>query len=269
VRAPQLPAGRTIELGGRGDAFVRHVPAPDGAPTVLLLHGLGITSDVQWFTVLPALAERYGVLALDHRGHGRGIRGSGAFTLEDCADDAAAALAALEIDRAVVVGYSMGSPVAQLVWRRHPERTAALILCAGVHSYRGMEPARSRFPAVGSLVTAARTARALARVVDPDLRAWLLRDLWRTDRRYAYDAGQALGAYDASAWLAGVDVPHAVVVTENDGVVPPERQRRVAEALPSPSVHPCPADHVDVLRASNGFTPALLDALAAVTAQLP
>ena len=57
--------------------------------------------------------------ALDHRGHGRGLRpADGIVRLSDCADDAAALLRELRIDRAVVAGYSMGGPVAQLLWQR-------------------------------------------------------------------------------------------------------------------------------------------------------
>ena len=88
---PTLPPGGPLELPGRGATFVRHQPAPPGAPTVLLLHGIRVTADANWFTSYPALTERYGVVAIDHRGHGRGIRSERAVRLSDCADDAAAA----------------------------------------------------------------------------------------------------------------------------------------------------------------------------------
>jgi 3-oxoadipate enol-lactonase len=265
VKTPWLPPGRSLELPGRGTTFVRHHPAPAGAPTVLLLHGLGITADVQWFTAYPALAERYGVVALDHRGHGRGLRSREPFTLEDNADDAAAVLTELGVDRAVVVGYSMGGPVAQVFWRRHPDRTAGLVLCAGVHSYRGMEPSRGRVPALGAALRALKLARFLAARVDPGLRRWLLTQLARSNHRYVYDAGVALGAHDASAWLTGVEVPQAVVITELDVHVPPDRQRLVAQALPAATVHPCQSDHADCLTQPNRFVPALLEALDAVS----
>jgi 3-oxoadipate enol-lactonase len=266
VKTPWLPHGERIELPGRGTTFVRHHLAPAGAPTVLLLHGLGVTADVQWFTAYPALAERYGIVALDHRGHGRGLRSQDPFTVEDCADDAAAVLQELGIDRAIVVGYSMGGPVAQLVWHRHPAQTAGLVLCAGVHSYRGMEPARGRFGPIAPSLRALQTGRFLVRRVDPQLRRWLVTELWRTDRRLAYEAGFAVGGFDASAWIGGVDVPHAVVITELDGHVVPERQRLVVDALPAATVHPCQSDHADPLARPNQFVPALLEALDAVTA---
>ena len=69
-----LPRGREVELDGRGRTFVRIIEPPPGAPTLLLLHGWTATADLNWFTSYEALGRHYGVVALDHRGHGRGIR---------------------------------------------------------------------------------------------------------------------------------------------------------------------------------------------------
>ena len=85
-----LPPGRIIDIADRGRAFARHVPAPAGRPTVILLHGWGATADLNWFRSYGALSEGHGVVALDHRGHGRGIRNDERFRLHDCADDVAA-----------------------------------------------------------------------------------------------------------------------------------------------------------------------------------
>ena len=72
---PPLPPGREVELPGRGTTFVRELAGPPGAPVVVLLHGWTVDGRPQ---LVPARtrrsAERFRVLALDHRGHGRGIR---------------------------------------------------------------------------------------------------------------------------------------------------------------------------------------------------
>ena len=109
---PGLPDGRAIELPGRGTTWIREAPGPQGAPTLLLLHGWTANSALNWFATYEGLQREFNVVALDHRGHGRGIRSRGRFRLEDCADDAAALLEALNIERAIAVGYSMGGPVA-------------------------------------------------------------------------------------------------------------------------------------------------------------
>ena len=127
-------AGERIELAGRGTTFARVIDGPPGAPTVVLLHGWIASGGLNWFTAFGPLSQRYRVIAPDMRGHGRGIRSRRRFRLADCADDVAALLEHLGAEPAIVVGYSMGGPIAQLLWRRHPDRVAGLVLCAT--SYR-------------------------------------------------------------------------------------------------------------------------------------
>src|ERR1700758_1787821 len=85
----EMPAARTVRVAGRGEFFVRDTGG-EGQP-VLLLHGWLATSDVNWWRLYGPLADAgYRVLALDHRGHGRGLRSAERFRLLDCAGDAAA-----------------------------------------------------------------------------------------------------------------------------------------------------------------------------------
>src|SRR6516162_2873861 len=89
---PALPPGRVINLPGRGEVFVRDSGGMSGSPIVLLLHGWTASADLNFFPAYASLAESYRVIALDLRGHGRGMRSMEQFSLEDCADDAAALL---------------------------------------------------------------------------------------------------------------------------------------------------------------------------------
>ena len=114
------PAWRNVELPGRGTTYAYDRPHPSpSAPTVVLLHGWTATGSLNWATTMTRLADRFRVVVLDHRGHGQGIRDDDKFTLEDCADDAVALLDVLGVGTAIFVGYSMGGPIAQLIWRRH------------------------------------------------------------------------------------------------------------------------------------------------------
>jgi 3-oxoadipate enol-lactonase len=130
IPTPALPHARFVSLPGRGTVMVRDFGGAPGAPVVVLLHGWTATADLNWFRCYQALGERYRVIAFDHRGHGTGIRSKKPFRLEDCADDAVDIAAALGVDRFIPVGYSMGGPIAQLVWRRHPTRVRGMVLCA-------------------------------------------------------------------------------------------------------------------------------------------
>ena len=155
---PGMPDGRYVELPGRGTAFVREVVGPEGAPTLVLLHGWTANSALNWFATYAPLGEHFHVLALDHRGHGHGIRSWKRFTLEDCADDAVALLDALGVEAAIPVGYSMGGPIAQLMWQRHPDRTDGLVLCATAARFRDRGSDRALQGVVTGLSLAVRAA---------------------------------------------------------------------------------------------------------------
>jgi pimeloyl-ACP methyl ester carboxylesterase len=128
------------------------------------LHGLGATGALNWATCFEPLAARGEVIAVDHRGHGRGPRVGNRFRLADCADDAAAVLRTLGARPAIVVGYSMGGPIAQLLALRHPELVVGLVLSATARDFRGAPADRLRFAAISAVAAVARIGpAALAR----------------------------------------------------------------------------------------------------------
>jgi 3-oxoadipate enol-lactonase len=97
------------------------------APAVLMIQGLGADKhgwDMQRFV----LAARYRVIALDNRGAGRSDKPFGHYSLEQMADDAISVLDASGVDRAHVVGASMGGAISQIVALKHPERVRSLTL---------------------------------------------------------------------------------------------------------------------------------------------
>ena len=113
------PLTSLVELPGRGATRVWECPGPRRAETLMLIHGVAVTAELNWGKVLAPLARYFRVIAADLRGHGDGIRVGSRFRLEDCADDVAALAAVLGIRKFVAVGYSMGGMVAQLLARRH------------------------------------------------------------------------------------------------------------------------------------------------------
>src|SRR6185312_9352136 len=84
----EMPPARTVSVPGRGEFFLRDTGG-DG-PVVMLLHGWMASADLNWSGAYGDLGDAgYRVLAIDHRGHGRGLRGLVPFRLTDCAADAA------------------------------------------------------------------------------------------------------------------------------------------------------------------------------------
>ena len=110
---------------------VYDLTGPEAAPVVVLIHGLGLTRAVwQWLT--PDLS-RFRVLSYDLIGHGQSAPPEGQPTLRDLAAQLAALLDHLDIDRAAIVGFSLGGMIARRFAQDHPARTAALVILHSAH----------------------------------------------------------------------------------------------------------------------------------------
>src|SRR4051812_9995945 len=266
-----LPPGRVVHLPGRGETFVRDTEG--NGPVLLLLHGWMVSADLNWFTAYDALAEAgFRVLALDHRGHGRGLRTHAHFRLTDCAEDAAALLDHLGIERAFVAGYSMGGPIAQLLARARPDLVAGLVLCATSRNWRHprVRVIWQTMAGLRLLLGVAPEAvwrRGLRSVGFPDapVTAWFAAELTRGSARDVAEAGRELGRFDSSGWVGSLTPPAAVVVTTKDTAVPPRHQRGLATGLGAPTFE-VDGDHGAVTEAPDRFNPVLLRALAHVGA---
>ena len=257
---------------------MREVPGPPGAPTVVLLHGLVASGGLNWFQVFEPLSKHVNVLAIDHRGHGRGIRSWKRFRLADCADDAVALLDVLGIDQAIFVGYSMGGPIAQLVWHRHPERVAGLVFCAT--SNRFVPGVRERLLFVSAVSTLAGSTRlgqlatripfapwqrqipTAVRSRPESLSRWAAAEMRRHDPRMVTEALAATTSFDSRKWLNQVQVPTALMITTNDRAVPAQEQLRLLLAIPDATVHLHAEGHTWCAKPS--FGPAVVSACLAV-----
>jgi pimeloyl-ACP methyl ester carboxylesterase len=96
-------------------------------PDLLLLHGVGRRWQ-DWLTVVPALAMRWNVWALDLRGHGHSARTPGAYRVIDYVEDVARFVTEHLERPAILVGHSLGSMVAAAVAARVPERILGVVL---------------------------------------------------------------------------------------------------------------------------------------------
>jgi len=266
-----FPPGHEVELIGRGRTFVREVGGPTGAPTIILLHGWTATADLNWFTCFEPLGEHFRVLAPDHRGHGRGIRPTKGFRLEDCADDVAAIADVFGVGTFIPVGYSMGGAIAQLVAQRHEQRVRGLVLSATAGYFSSSRDERLNFLGLTGLARLSRltTAQVRSWVTEQvylqrkthKLADWAVRQIASHDWRHILEAGSAIGDFDSRTWLHDVQVPAAMIMTTQDKVVSPHRQEELAATLALPTVmHRVDAGHDAVFAAREHFVPMLIDA---------
>jgi 3-oxoadipate enol-lactonase len=272
------PQTRLVKLPGRGVTRVWECAGPPDAPTLMLIHGVTVTAELNWGKVLVPLSRHFRVLAMDLRGHGDGIKVGWRFRLEDCADDVAALAEVLAIGSFVAVGYSMGGMVAQLVYRRHAPMVSGLVLCATARNVLGSPAEKLAALALPSAAAAfwwnpllqPVSAEILGMTLlgpmdDPATAAWARAQLRRTPLRTALSAVQAVCEFTSHSWIGQVDIPAAVVITTRDHVVPASRQRKLATAVPGASIHEVDADHAVCITAPQLFAQVLLQACWSVT----
>jgi len=225
---------------------------------VLLCDGIGCDG-FAWRYLREDLRPRFCVHP-HYRGHGRTAlpRDPRRVTIEDLADDVACVLDDALVDRAILVGHSMGVQVALETYRRHRRRVAGLILVCGAPSnplktFRGsaaLEEALPtiqkwihRVPGVINRVTRrvlpTRLAYEIAsrleirrELVEPADFMPYLEGIARIDARLFVAMLSAAGQHSADDLLPSIEVPCLVIAGGRDGFTPPERSRAMAAAIP-------------------------------------
>ena len=120
------PSGRSVEVNGATLYYKEH---GDGAP-LILIHG-GLSTSSQWEPLVPELvADGFRVITPDSRGHGRSTNPAEELSYALIADDVAALIAALGLQRPVVGGWSDGGQVTLELGARHPGAAGGLIVGA-------------------------------------------------------------------------------------------------------------------------------------------
>ncbi|MBN2192725.1 MAG: alpha/beta fold hydrolase [Polyangiaceae bacterium] len=226
-----------------GEVRLAYEQAGDGPP-LLLLPGLGMRVE-QWAPHLPILAIDHRVIALDLRGGAGSDVPAGPYTIETMAEDTAAAIVALGLERVDVLGMSMGGFVAQELTLAHPSlvRRQILALTARQPSARGRERLRVEL--------ALRERPELLELRFRSLFLWLFDDA-TYERKDAVDrlVGAAMAAakeespegsrgqiaacldYAGSSRLDTVSAPTLVIGAKDDLIYPPRETRALADGIP-------------------------------------
>ncbi len=265
--------GRVVDLPGRGSTYVTEIGPRDGPP-LILLHALACTALLTWYPVLDELSKRHRVVLFDQRWHGQRKSPPGESTLEDAADDVVAVADALDIDKFVPVGYSLGSLVAQLTWHRHRERLAGLVLCATSSSFRRNTREKLAMRTLDLMIATTRQQAENFAEITPaaapvptemaETYRWAASEFRASSPRAVAEAVAAVGRFDSSSWIGGVDVPTAVLINERDAIMSPGRQRWIARQIYGSTSYEVAGGHAACVLRAEVFRPALLAACTSV-----
>jgi pimeloyl-ACP methyl ester carboxylesterase len=224
-------------------------------PTIVLIHGIA-GSSTTWRAVMPALAEHYTVIAPDLLGHGQSAKPRGDYSLGAYASGVRDLLTVLEVERATVVGHSLGGGVAMQFTYQFPEWVERLVLVSSGGLGKEVSPLLRAVALPGAeYVLPLILHRRLREIGEWPLAqahkvGWRpndnLSEVWRsytglTDRqgqeafvhtvRSVVDiAGQRVSAYDRLYLTA--ELPTLIVWGDQDHIIPVEHAVRAAEAIP-------------------------------------
>ncbi|WP_242154593.1 alpha/beta fold hydrolase [Sphingomonas sp. BAUL-RG-20F-R05-02] len=216
-----------------------------GSPALVLLHYWGGSSHT-WRHVICRLTSDFRTVAIDQRGWGRSAAPEGGYALADMADDAQAVVEALDLERYILVGHSMGGKVAQLLASRRPRGLVGVVLIAPAPPLPLGLPLAVR----EGMVRAYDTRESIVATVDQVLAPDGL-DPDDLDAVVADSLAGAAGAKEAwplstsqeniVAALERIEVPVFILSGEHDRVDPPEvLERELLPRLAQAQMHVLP-----------------------------
>lgn len=205
-------------------------------PVIVFVHGYTTTSGF-WRYQVEALSDIFKVIVFDLPGHGDSPAAVGmTHNIESFANVLKDILDEHHIDKAVVVGLSMGGCVAQHFYFKHPDRVTALGLVGTT--------ARSFGPAVGadkviSRIREVGVANAAQEVIVKSFSnktpahvvEWAKEEVSKTPRNVAEEAIKSLYAFDSSSKLNQIYVPTFIAVGEEDEISPPSESDYLHEKI--------------------------------------
>ena len=236
-RTIALPNSATLAYVSLGD--------PKGPP-VVLIHGY--TDNARdWVPLVPYLSPQFHLILVDIRGHGRSSKPECCYTRLDFAYDIKLLLDALGIERADIVGHSLGSIIAQTFAEFWPERTRRVVLIASTGGPRAGAPARK--PAYDY----AAQIRQLKEPIDPD--SPFMIEWWSSptlvDPEFLRRQRRDAAAIPLRVWLAVLDqalmddlqrtlprltAPTLLIWGSKDPIMDEEQRATLREALPQAQV---------------------------------
>lgn len=211
---------------------------PEGAPVIAFSNSLGSAVDM-WRGVVAGLAGAYRCLTYDTRGHGSSGTSDAPVTVDGLADDLAGLLDALGIDRAHIVGLSLGGMIGQALASRRPEKVRTLTLIAtGPHLpppdfwRKRAATVRAEGPAAVVDTILPRWFTAGFRERDPDAVARTRASFLRIDPAGYARCCEAIADMDLRDRLGAIAAPTLVIAGAEDPVAPPALAETLRQGIP-------------------------------------
>lgn len=227
-------------------------------PSVVLIHGLGTTSDV-WYSLRNVLESDFHVITYDRSGCGLSPRRSANFSIDAWVDELVELLDQLGVDQTAVIGHSLGSTIAQRFAARYPSLTRALVLVGGeaVLTSEGRDVLTERSALIREFGLVAAADAWLAGSLSEDTRAanpaltGLLRAMFLANDADSYIAqAETLRDADVETSDAQILCPTLLIVGDEDHVTPVSWQQQIAAAIPGSRVSIIPGTaHMTMLEA--------------------
>ena len=254
------------------DIVMHYEEAGSGDPLVMIM---GLGGDLQaWALQVPDLSKHFRVITFDNRGAGRTSAPDRPYTISGMAEDTRALMDSLGIQKAHVLGFSMGGYVAQELALAYPGRVDKLILLATAPSIDGYGRTLVR-----SWVDVRRSNMSREQVVrwtstllySPELlddedryeRSVLnsLNNPWPQQDHAFIRQAQAVLGFDASDRLSALKQQTLVVGGQEDVLVPLRNQRKLAELLPNATLKELPGAHLGCIEYPQDYNQAFLEFL--------
>jgi 3-oxoadipate enol-lactonase len=243
-----------------------HYTIDGDGPWLVFSHSLACNVSM-WAPQVAEFSKRYKVLCYDTRGHGQSSAPSGAYTLDQLADDAKALLDALGIRSCHWVGLSMGGMIGQTFALKYP----------GVFKTMTLADTTSSYPPDAAPLWQARiktaTENGMEPITQPTLERWFTEPFRKSGAKTVSDIAQAIRATPVAGFvgcchaipqinltsrLREIKTPTLVIVGDQDPGTPPAMAREIHENLPGSELVVIPsAAHLSNLEQPEAFNAAL------------
>ena len=208
------------------------------AETVILHHGNAKNARL-WYAWVPLLASDYRVIRLDARGFGRSTVPAPGYpwSLEGFGNDLLNLMDHLRIDKAHLIGETIGGTIALRFAHQHPDRLHTVTTCTSPYKFRGIQTYLDYHDLVANQGVEAWVRQTADRRLepgksDPRHHEWYIRQMSQTSQHVVLETLQYLATVDLTPILPEITTPALVMVGELSSTNTPDRAHGMAELLP-------------------------------------